>query len=109
MLTYADILTLLALAVMAFIATLRWVRTKAPGDYTVVKVAVGVALCLVAGYTAGLRDGVALVQMNRVMLWPFIVGGGLITFWQFVEWVDRNWEAWRVDIQEAVRKARRAR
>lgn len=107
--TYGQILFVLALAVGVFILVLRWVRTRLPGDYTVIKVIGGMGLVTLAQLHAGRLFGLDWRTLLLVVLTPLLIGGALITLWQLGEWVGRHVELIRDQVREAQARAARQR
>lgn len=107
--SYADLLIRLSAAVLLFIVALVAVRRILPGgDYTVIKVAFGVGIVLLAQYRLAEAMGLTQTQSHLLLLGPMTVGGFWITIWQFAEWVRRQIERYRARIVELERRDERA-
>lgn len=90
--TYTETLLALFLTTLAFIWGLMWFRTKRNGDYTVVKVGIGVGFTIAAQWVVGGIYGISVPVRADLLLWPFCVSGGAIIVWQAVELGRRQWQ-----------------
>ena len=103
MLTYGQLLFVLALAVAVFILLLiRW-RRLLPGDYTVLKVIGGMALVSLAQLYAGRIFRLDWMTLLLVVAVPLAIGGALIGAWQAVDLLVRQYDRVRDQIAEARR------
>lgn len=86
---HLDILAYLSVAVIAYIFLLIGVRRVVRGDYTPIKVIIGVGLCLCASWKIAEREGITPLLFAVVAFAPVAVGGCWISLWQFIEWRGR--------------------